>query len=96
MSIYTNDYTILDIYSDSVKDLFGSDELIEKVKMFKMINRIIEKKNVFLSYPDKYYYRDFYFEIDENEVKAKKIEITVNTDILGLEICVQKYSKVFD
>ena len=91
MSIDGLDYCVIDIYNDVALRADSENEIVEKLKMENILHRAVLERDFYEEGEYRYYYHDFYFAFDEDLVNEEFIDITINSEIMGLEICVQKF-----
>ena len=91
VSIDGTDYCVIDIYNDVALRVDSENEIVEKLKMENIVHRAVLERDFYEEGEYRYYYHDFYFAFDETLVNEEFIDITINSEIMGLEICVQKF-----
>lgn len=90
MSIDGIDNCILDLYTD-FSNLAGGKTIIEKLSIDNLVHRTIKENSFFKKDGNIVYKADFYFIFpDEGFDNEEFINISIDSEELGLEICVQK------
>ena len=81
-------YSIIDIYPSLSKLLIPGEP--EYLKLGNLVSRVIKRENNFHNKKDFIYFENFVLDIPKDHQKNESLDITLNSNILGLEICVQK------
>ena len=89
MSIDGIDNCILDVYTD-FSNLAGGKSIIEKLTIDNITHRTIKESSFSKKNGDNIYNTDFYFIFHEGFEQEEFIDISVDSEEIGLEICIQK------
>ena len=93
-SINAKEFTVLEIYIDAVESI--ENELAENLQLDTVENRILSRDKFFKDENGFVYYQNFNFQFDNFSISNNFFEISINTNIQGIIICVQKNKKIFD
>lgn len=93
-SIEAKEFSVLEIYVDVVESI--EKELAENLQLNKVQNRILSRDRFFKIQDDFIYYKNFNFQFDDTNIDDNFLEISINTNIPGIIINVQKNRKEFD
>lgn len=98
IAIQAYEYTIIDIYSEEVLESEGINNLkIEILTPNKMVFRSIQEKDYFLNNQKvDIYYKNFQFVLPHLYEHIESFNVTINSNHLGLYICVQQGQVQFD
>ena len=92
--IEADTYSLIDIYPSLSSSL--KPYLPENLLMDNLVNRSITRDNNYKIDSDFYYFENFVFKLPKNFLDKESLDITVNSQVLGLEICVQFNKDDFD
>lgn len=87
-------YSIIDIYPSLSKLLIPNEP--EILKLGNLVNRVIKRENNLHNKKDFIYYENFTLNVPPAHQENESLDITLNSNILGLEICVQKNRDIVD
>jgi hypothetical protein len=101
VGIESQEYCVLDFYVDKLNSKSGGDGLKnEKLQRGKMVKRKLTEDNFsdILSSGKKHVYaRSFTFEMENTtHLLSQGTKVTVNSNILGLKLCLQRGNKEYD
>ena len=83
------EYCIFDIYIDMVRDINEAASDNERLKTNKMIQRSINEQIFTTIDGRKVFYNSFYLEIPFDLHHSKDLDVSLDSDMMGFEICVQ-------
>ena len=100
VTIQSEEYCVVDIYAQKLNGDGKSSDSNEILSLGKMVKRKITKENFVerLSDSTKHIFaREFFFRDQENngDHLSKGTKVTVNSNVIGLKICLQKNKKQF-
>ena len=89
-------YCLFDIYAFLVQNYSEAVSNSEKLKLNKLTTRNIDSDSMTKMGNDDVYFASFYLDLPNNISKGEDIKILMNSNILGIELCVQIEKTDFD
>ena len=85
--IEADSYSFIDIYPSLVSE--KNPFLPENLILDNLVNRSITRENSYMENDDFVYFENFLFLLKKGFLKKDSLDVTVNSGVLGIEICVQ-------
>ena len=95
-AIHAEDFTIMEFYADYINSEDDDGELVQKLIENNIIHSTISFQGRRNSYKGLIFSQEFIFQIPPYNYGKEFLEVTVNSNILGLSICVQTNTTQFD